>query len=97
MSFYTANGILKTLAENGGAPMPLSFIAICVKQYHLYLEHLEYLLPKLEFLDIDAFNNLSDLLHYPLPSDRLPLFFFLQKDGHSTKIRPTDVWANISK
>jgi hypothetical protein len=68
---------------------------VCVNQYHLYLEHLEYLLPKLEFLDIDAFNNLNDLLYYPLPSDRLPLFFFLQKDGHSTKIRPTDVWANI--
>ena len=27
MSFYTANGILKTLAGNAGAPMPLGFIA----------------------------------------------------------------------
>ncbi len=68
---------------------------VCVEQYSLYIEHLEHLLPKLEFLDITAFNNLHDLLHFPLPSERLPLFFFLRRDGQSTVIKPTDVWANI--
>lgn len=68
---------------------------VCITQYDLYLEHLECLLPKLEYLDIEAFYNLRDLLHYPIPADRLPLFFFLRRDGETTRVRPSDIWEKI--
>ncbi|MFZ4859017.1 MAG: site-specific integrase [Desulfuromonadaceae bacterium] len=70
---------------------------ICIQQYNTYLEHLDCLLPKLEFLDIKAFNALKHLLHFPKPSNRLPLFFYLKRSGNTKIIRPTDVWADIRK
>ena len=70
---------------------------VCLKQYHLYLEHLDALFPKLEHLDLAAFNALKILLESPIISDRLPLFFMLTHTGKSTKITPTDLWKDIRK
>lgn len=68
---------------------------VCIKQYRLYLEHLDAFFPKLEFLDLEAFNALKTLLEEPRPSDRLPLFFLLTYTGTSSKITPTDLWKEI--
>ena len=68
---------------------------VCLKQYHMYLEHLDALFPKLEHLDLEAFNALKQLREMPIPSDRLPLFFMLTQSGKSTKITPTDLWKDI--
>lgn len=68
---------------------------LCIQQYRSYLKHLDYLLPKLEFLDLSAFNALRHLLEHPSPSDKIPLFFFLRMDGNATTIRPLDIWKEI--
>lgn len=49
---------------------------VCMQQYRTYLEHLDCLLPKLEYFDIKAFNSLRYLLGNPYPTDKIPLFFF---------------------
>jgi hypothetical protein len=68
---------------------------VCLLQYKLYFEHLDLLLPKLEFIDLNAFNKLKNLLTHSHPDDRLPLFFLLDKTGIATQIIPTDIWKNI--
>jgi hypothetical protein len=68
---------------------------LCIQQYQSYLAHLDCLLPKLEFLDLNAFNALRHLLEHPSPSDKIPLFFFLRMDGNTTTIRPLDIWKEI--
>jgi hypothetical protein len=68
---------------------------VCIKQYRLYFDHLEALLPKLEHLDLELFYQLKDLLTQDYPADRLPLFFLLDRQGESQKITPTDLWKNI--
>jgi hypothetical protein len=68
---------------------------ICIQQYRIYLEHLECLLPKLEHLDLNAFNSLRYLLADPRPNDKIPLFFFFRIDGGVTSLRPIDIWKEI--
>ena len=68
---------------------------VCIRQYRLYIDHLEAMLPKLEFLDLEIFNSLNILFSQDRPEDKLPLFFLLDKHGDSTVIRPTDLWQNI--
>lgn len=68
---------------------------LCRLQYQAYLTHLGCLLPKLEYLDLNAFNALRHLLDHPTPSDKIPLFFFLRIDGNTAIIRPLDIWKEI--
>lgn len=70
---------------------------VCIQQYYAYLKHLECLMPKLEYLDLDAFNALRHLLSHPRPNDKIPLFFFLRMDGGSCVLKPTDIWSEIRK
>lgn len=70
---------------------------VCRTQYKLYMEHLQSLLPKLELLDIQAFNDLRHLLNHPRPGNRFPLFFFLTNEGTSTRVRPIDIWKEIRR
>jgi len=68
---------------------------VCIRQYCLYIDHLEAFMPMLEHLDLEAFNALKIILNQDRPEDKLPLFFLLDKHGDSTKITPTDLWKNI--
>lgn len=68
---------------------------VCIKQYCLYIDHLEAFMPLLEHLDLEAFNALKIMFYQDRPEDKLPLFFLLDKHGDSTKITPTDLWKNI--
>lgn len=70
---------------------------VCVEQYSLYLAHLDHLLPKLELLDLELFNSLRYILGHPLPSDKLPLFFFLKNNAQHKVITPTDIWKQIRR
>lgn len=70
---------------------------VCIQQYRAYLKHLECLMSKLEYLDLDAFNALRHLLVHPRPNDKMPLFFFLRMDGGSCVLKPTDIWSEIRK
>lgn len=68
---------------------------VCIEQCRLYFDHLEALLPKLEHLDLELFYELKALLAQDTPSEKLPLFFLLTRQGVSQKITPTDLWKDI--
>ncbi|HIJ96851.1 MAG TPA: site-specific integrase [Desulfuromonadales bacterium] len=70
---------------------------VCVQQYTEYLTHLDYLMPKLEYLDIDLFNSLRYILESRIPSDKLPLFFFMTEQAKRKVVTPTDIWKEIRK
>ena len=70
---------------------------VCVQQYTAYLNHLDQLMPKLEYLDLDLFNSVQHILEYPLPSDKFPLFFFMTPNAKRKVITPTDIWKEIRK
>jgi hypothetical protein len=70
---------------------------VCIQQYNAYLTHLDHLLPKLELLDTELFHSLRYILDHPLPSDKLPLFFFMTRHAKHKVITPTDIWKEIRR